>query len=174
MQSKVRIAGHPVHPMLVSFPIASYVGTLASYLAYAALGHDWLFRMGVVLNVAGIASATLAAVPGFLDWALAIPRGSPANRDGAVHMLLNTAALVLFAASAAVVGARWGDPAPSVREGVWLSAVGVAFTMVAGFMGWRLVQTHHVGVKDRVKVVVDRRKGKVPVVIERRRRAGTG
>jgi uncharacterized membrane protein len=41
--SKIKIAGHPVHPMLIAFPVACYVGTLAGFAVYAANGHlFWL------------------------------------------------------------------------------------------------------------------------------------
>lgn len=147
MYSKVKLGGHPVHPMLVAFPIASYVGTLVAFLAYNGTGDSFWYRAGFVVNVAGVVTALAAAVPGFIDWWAGIPHDSAPKRDGLIHMSLNVAALALFAANLLVTGNRWDAiPAPDARAPIVLSLLGVLCTLAAGWFGWRLVQTHHVGV----------------------------
>ncbi|MFC5673686.1 DUF2231 domain-containing protein [Streptomyces incanus] len=68
MYSKATIAGHPVHPtMLVGFPVACYTGTLVGFAVYAATGHQFRLNPAIALNVVGVGSALLAALPGFVD-----------------------------------------------------------------------------------------------------------
>jgi predicted membrane protein DUF2231 len=80
--SKVKLAGHPVHPMLVAFPVACYVGTLAAFAVYAANGHLFWLNLAIALSVAGTGTALLAALAGLADWALGIPRDSAAKATG--------------------------------------------------------------------------------------------
>ena len=149
MYSRFKIFGHPVHPMLVAYPIAFYTGAFVSY-AVALIGDSQLaFRIGVVANVAGVVMAAVAAIPGFIDWAFGIPKATPARSTGLTHMMLNVVALVLFAANALIQLGKWDDSAPDSTLALILAAVGVGFTLAAGFFGWTLVQDHHVGVNLR-------------------------
>jgi uncharacterized membrane protein len=146
MYSKAKIMGHPIHPMLVAFPVAFYVSTLISFIVYAASMNPFWFRVATIANWAGVATAAVAAVPGLVDWATGIPRRSEAKRTGLIHMSLNVAALVAFLIDAIVYTNRWDEPLPAAGTGVVLSAIGVLLTLPAGFLGWSLVQDHHVGV----------------------------
>src|SRR5262245_58891428 len=67
MYTKVHIAKHPVHPMLVAFPVAFYTATLVSFVVYAVSTNPFWFKVGLVANVAGVIMAAVAAVPGFID-----------------------------------------------------------------------------------------------------------
>jgi uncharacterized membrane protein len=144
--SKIKIAGHPVHPMLVAFPVASYVGTLVGFAVYAANGHQFWLNLAIALNIAGVCSAVLAALPGLADWALGVPRDSAAKKIGLAHAGFNLAALGLFLATVATYGNHWNGPPASATLGLVLSAIGVSLTIAAGFLGWMLVQGYHVGV----------------------------
>ncbi|HEV2458676.1 MAG TPA: DUF2231 domain-containing protein, partial [Ktedonobacterales bacterium] len=94
MYSRLKIFGHPIHPMLVAHPIALYTSTLVAYLIYV-VGHDtFWFNVAVVVNIGAIIMAAVTALPGFLDWAIGIPNASPAKAHGLNHMLLNVAALI--------------------------------------------------------------------------------
>jgi uncharacterized membrane protein len=157
MYSKVRIAGHPVHPMLIAFPVAFYTATLVSFAVYAATLDLFWWRMGLWSNAAGVITAVIAAIPGFIDWATGIPKGSPAKATGRTHMLLNVSALALFTINLLVQANRWAEITSAARAtgelatpepglALVLSLLGVALTGAAGFFGWKLVQTHHVGV----------------------------
>ena len=75
MYSKARIAGHPIHPMLVAFPIAFYTATVATLLAYVGTHESFWFRVAMVANLAGIVMAVVAVIPGAIDL-FALPRGS--------------------------------------------------------------------------------------------------
>ena len=145
MYSKIKIAGHPVHPMIVVYPIAFYTATVICYLVYGANADPFWFKVAVVANGAGIVMALIAALPGFIDW-LAIPAVKKAKRVGMNHMLLNVGALVLFAISFFIQYRKWDDPQPDATTSTILSVVGLSLTVAAGFFGWNLIQKHHVGV----------------------------
>jgi uncharacterized membrane protein len=145
--SKIKIAGHPVHPMLIAFPVACYVGTLVGFAVYAANGHPFWLNLAIALNIVGVITAAFAALPGLVDWALGIPRDSAAKKTGLIHAGLNVTALGLFLADVAVYGGNWNGPAVSATLGVVLAAIGVAATAAAGFFGWSLVQDYHVGIR---------------------------
>lgn len=147
MYSKVKILGHPLHPMLVVFPVAFYTATLVAFIAYAANENPFWFRLGVVANWAGVVMAAVAALPGFIDWAVGIPSRTPAKKTGLIHMGLNVTALLLFLVNAIVTTDRWDALIPPEGAGIALSAIGMVLTLAAGFFGWSLVQDHHVGVR---------------------------
>lgn len=145
MHSKAKILGHPIHPMLVAFPVAFYTGTLVAFIVYAA-SHDFFWcRVATVANWAGVIMAGMAAAPGLVDW-LTIPRAHAAKRTGLIHMGLNVASLAVFLVNAIAYSENWNGPAPDAGMGIVLSAIGVLLTLPAGFLGWSLVQDHHVGV----------------------------
>ena len=157
MYSKVRIAGHPVHPMLVAFPVAFYTATLIAFAGYAASSDVFWWRIGLVLNAAGVLTAVIAAIPGFIDWATGIPR-TARRRPPAGRTCCSTSARSRCSPSTCSSSPTSGStscatrerpassrrPTPGSRSS--LSALGVLLTGAAGFFGWKLVQTHHVGV----------------------------
>src|SRR6185312_7123997 len=65
-QSTAKIAGHPLHPMLVPFPIAAFVGALVCDLI--SISDPFWFRASEYLLAAGVVMALLAAVMGFTDF----------------------------------------------------------------------------------------------------------
>lgn len=157
LYSKVRIAGHPVHPMLIAFPVTFYTATLLSFGAYAVTSDLFWWRMGLWSNATGVLTAIIAMIPGFIDWAKGIPKGTPAKRTGRNHMLLNLLALGLFIVNLFAQANMWVEMAvlarttgqielPGAGLALVLSGLGVAITLGAGALGWKLVQTHHVGV----------------------------
>jgi len=146
MYSKVKVAGHPVHPMLIAFPVAFYTASVICFAVFAVRGDAFWFRVGAVAAGAGVIGAALAAIPGFIDWAVGIPRGTPAKSTGLAHMLCNVGALACFVAASVLTLPQFDAASPSLGGALILGAVGLALTIVAGFFGWKLVQTHHVGV----------------------------
>lgn len=146
MYSKVKIAGHPIHPMLIAYPVAFYTATVVCYIAYSSNQNPFWFKVAVVSNIAGAIMAAIAAVPGFIDW-LFIPSDSRAKKTGLFHMICNVLALVCFAVTAFLECPRWDDEHPGLGIAIPLTATGFVLTLAAGFLGWTLVQRHHVGVE---------------------------
>jgi uncharacterized membrane protein len=147
MYSKVKLMGHPVHPMLVNFPIAFYVSTLIAFIIYSVSSDAFWFKVGIAANIAGIGMALAAAVFGFIDWTFGIPSGTAARDTGLKHMLLNVTALILFIVCLILNAGQWSAVIPISRGAVILPLLGVISTIGAGYFGWTLVQNHHVGVE---------------------------
>jgi uncharacterized membrane protein len=146
MYSKVKVLGHPVHPMLVPLVIGSYAGALFGYLIFAATGGPFWFHFGYVCNSAGVLMAVAAAIPGFIDWLWGIPRETAAKADGLKHMVLNVTALALFSANLGIYFGQWNTAIPDARFSFVLPLLGVLVSIGAGYLGWTLVQKHHVGI----------------------------
>jgi uncharacterized membrane protein len=166
VRSKATLFGHALHPMLIAFPIAFYTGALVGYIIYGVNEALFWFRFAVVLNSAGVIMAAVAAIPGFIDWLMAIPDRSPAKATGLKHMVLNVLALIVFAACAAVQLSRWNELLPSATSAIILTLVGFALTGAAGYFGWTLVQKHHVGVDltpEQERLEPDRLERRPPV-----------
>jgi uncharacterized membrane protein len=90
--------------------------------------------------------ALVAAVPGFLDWLFGIPQNHAAKGVGLKHLILNVTALAFFALNAWLLWGQWDQAVPNPGWAVWLTGLGVAATVVAGYLGYEMIQRHHVGV----------------------------
>ena len=156
MQSKVRLLGHPVHPMLVPFPIAFFTSTLVCAIVYISTRNVFWFKVEFIANCAGVITAIAAVLPGAVDW-LVIPMQSEAKATGMKHMIANAVSVGFFGANAAVNYSYYSSPHPPVQSGVLLSAFGFLIMLYAGFQGWKMVQTHHVGVDISSKEDVPQR-----------------
>ena len=153
MYSKARIAGHPIHPMLVAFPIAFYTATVATLLAYVGTHESFWFRVAMVANLAGIVTAVVAVIPGAIDL-FALPQGSRARATGLKHAGFNLLATGLFVVSAVLLYRSWTHRVMVDGEYVFDATIPLAMAVIAwvsmiiaGSLGWTLVQTHHVGIK---------------------------
>lgn len=143
-RSTARIGGHPIHPMLVPFPIACFVGTLITDLAYAAT-YDLLWStFSIWLLTAGLIMALFAAIAGLIDF-LSNPQ-IRALRPAWIHVVGNTVAVLLSLINA-FIHSRDGYTAV-VPLGLILSAIVVTILLVTGWMGWDMVYRHRVGVVE--------------------------
>ena len=148
MYSKAQIAGHPIHPMMIAFPIAFYTAAFAAYLYYSSGSRSvFWFELAYIANIAGVLSALVASIPGFIDWAFGIPKDHPAKKTGLAHFILNGAAILFFAMSWAYNSAEIDSTLPSAGVAVFLCAFGLACTFGAGVLGFKMVSTHHIGIE---------------------------
>ncbi|MES2136763.1 MAG: DUF2231 domain-containing protein [Pseudomonadota bacterium] len=140
-RSTATIGGHPIHPMLVPFPIAGFVGTLAADIIFIRNGEPgWATASHWLLGV-GLGFAALAAVAGFTDFfGDRLVRG---HSDVVKHMAAN---LTLVALEAANLLLRLGNPAFIPSTGVYLSGIAVLILVYSGWKGGELVFRHGVGV----------------------------
>jgi uncharacterized membrane protein len=147
--TKAAIAGHPIHPMLVAFPVAFYTGTVVALLASIATHDPFWYRVAFWANLAGVVMAAVAAIPGAVDLFGSVPRKTKARVTGLVHATLNVAALVLFVLSVIILGnSLYGAGGQlNVSTPLVLTIIGALVTVAAGALGWTMVQTHHVGIK---------------------------
>ena len=106
MYSKARVAGHAIHPMLVTFPLAFYTTTVVTLLVYIGTREAFWYRFAMVASVAGIATALIAAIPGAIDLR-SLPRGSRSRKAGLQHAGFSLLATGLFAVTALVLYETW-------------------------------------------------------------------
>lgn len=144
-RSTLKIAGHPLHPMLVPLPIGFLIGAFLTDLAYWLTGWASFAYFSTWLLAAGIATALLAALGGFIDFA-----GEPRIRQirkAWYHMFGNLLAVILSVINFLV---HMRDGAAAVLpEGIVLSGVVALLLLFNGWMGGELVFRHGVGVHDR-------------------------
>jgi uncharacterized membrane protein len=143
MESRAKLLGHPVHPMLIVLPLGLLIAAVAFDVVQLLTG-DPVWATVSYWNIAGgLVGGLLAAVFGLWDW-LAIPRGTRAKAVGLWHGLGNVAVLVLFAASWWL---RRADPlyVPSTGSFV-LALVGLGLGGVTAWLGGELVDRLGVGV----------------------------
>jgi uncharacterized membrane protein len=139
--------------MLVAFPLAFYTATVATLLVYIGTREAFWYRFAMVASLSGIATAVIAAIPGAIDL-LSLPRGSRARKAGLQHAGFNLLATGLFAVTALVLYETWTHRTMVNGEYIFDATVPLAIAVVAwvtmviaGSLGWTLVQTHHVGIK---------------------------
>jgi uncharacterized membrane protein len=144
-KSTAHIAGHPLHPMLIPFPIAFFVATFVADLVFWRSGNaDWA-AASVWLLGAALVTAALAAVAGLIDFL----GESRIRQIGKAwwHAGGNVLALLLSLWNFFV---RYGhaDAAHILPTGLVLSTIVVALLLVTGWLGGELVFRGRVGVAD--------------------------
>jgi uncharacterized membrane protein len=141
--STVAVAGHPLHPMLVPFPIVCFVLTLVFDIAYARTAQMQWANFSAWLLVIGLILAALAALAGVIDFfGDRRIRALPAVW---IHGIGNAIAVILSIWNAFV---HSRDAYTSVvPTGLTLSVIVVLILLVTGWMGWEMVYRHRVGVR---------------------------
>jgi uncharacterized membrane protein len=133
MSTRVTIAGHPVHAMLVTIPIGLWVFTLTSDVVFAATGDGRWEATAFFTLAGGIAGALLAAVPGLFD--LLGLHEPQERRIGVIHMSLNLAIVIVQLINFALRVTLQADTNLTLA----LSALAVAALLVSGWLGGQLV-----------------------------------
>jgi uncharacterized membrane protein len=148
MASKASIMGHPVHPMLIPFPLGLWVFSFICDVLYLVRG-DMVWPVLAKYTLAGgILGGALAAVPGLIDW-LALKSREVKNIAN-WHARLNIIALLIFAASL-YLRTKYGASlvSGSLTIPILLSAIGVVLITISGWLGGSLSYDHGVGVKPQ-------------------------
>ncbi len=91
----MRILGHPVHPMLVVFPLGLFVAAIVFDILHLITGSPTLSVVSFYMIASGIVGGLLAAIFGFADWT-GLPHGSRARHLGAWHGIGNLTLTLLF------------------------------------------------------------------------------
>lgn len=145
MKSAAHIKGHPLHPILVTFPIAFFIGTLLfDIMALINDRYDYAF-VASCMQIAGITTALLAAVPGIIDYVFTVPPKSSGKKRAARHGGLNVLNLLLFFAA-------WllkRNPYVPAFGILLLEMAGIVALGFAGWMGGTLVYRNQIGIFTR-------------------------
>jgi uncharacterized membrane protein len=144
MHARAKLLGHPIHPMLIVFPLGLLATSLIFDIAWLATGTGRWADIAFWMITAGIIGGLLAAVFGLIDF-LGIPRGTRARKIGILHGLVNFGVMVVF-----ILGwiLRSTQPAQPPDVAILLSAGGVALALLGGWLGGELVDRLGVGVDD--------------------------
>lgn len=153
METRATVAEHPVHPMLIPFPIALWIFSLASDLIYLfGFGGPVWKDIALYTMVGGIVGGVAAAIPGYIDYrSLSDP---VIVRVAQMHMIINVGLIILFTIDA---GLRILNGTEALLP-VFLSVLGVAGLGVSGWLGGELVYVQGVAVQpDRESPAPKRR-----------------
>jgi uncharacterized membrane protein len=134
MRTPAQIAGHPIHPMLVTIPIGLWLFSLAADLiGLRSAAPDTWHAAALYTMVGGIIGALAAALPGLVD--LLSLGDAPIRKTALTHMSLNLAIVVLYVINA------WTRSHASVAPNVSLalSVIAIATLLVSGWLGGKMV-----------------------------------
>jgi len=144
MNSRAKLFGHPIHQMLIVFPLGLLATSLVFDIVYQATGNGRWADVAFVMIASGIIGGLVAAVFGLIDW-VAIPKGTRAKRIGALHGIGNVIVVGLFAVSWLL---RYDHPTYTGSAPLVLSILAVGLALVTGWLGGELVDRLAVGVDD--------------------------
>lgn len=143
MSSPASIGKHPMHPMLVVFPIGLWIFSFVCDLIHLLVSPNPIWSDVAFYCIGGgIVGALLAAIPGFIDY-LSLT-DTRTKKIATYHLVLNLVGVVLFAAN---FGLRYaGDRGASLP--IILSAITLVGVGISGWLGGELVYVHGVGVES--------------------------
>jgi uncharacterized membrane protein len=144
MESKVKSMGHPIHPMLVNFPLGLLITSAVFDIIHLVTGNGYWSGIAFWMIAAGIITGLLAAVVGTID-ALAIPSGTRAKSVSFIHGTGNFLILALFFASWVLRSSVRVNP-PVIAY--ILSFLGAALLGVTGWLGGELTLRLGIGVDE--------------------------
>ncbi|MBS1689887.1 MAG: Rieske 2Fe-2S domain-containing protein [Bacteroidetes bacterium] len=145
MKSKANVKGHPLHPILVTFPIAFFTGTLLFDILSLCYRSWHFWWMGSYLEALGILCGLLAAVPGFIDYLYTVPPKSSGSKRAITHALLNVSMLAFF--TIALVLRHYTNTSAAVI--IVPEVLGFIVICIAGWLGGTLVYRNQIGVDPR-------------------------
>jgi len=144
MESRAKLFGHPIHQMLIVFPL----GLLATALLFDAVrlitGNGFWSELSYWMIAAGVVAGLVAAPFGLVDW-LAIPWRTRAKRIGAIHGAGNVVVIGMYGISWLM---RTGSPASPETPALALAFLGGGLALITGWLGGELVDRLAVGVDE--------------------------
>ena len=148
MKTRAEVLGHPIHQMVIVFPLGLLATAATFDLIGAASRNRDLLRASHYMLGAGLITATGAAVPGAVDY-FSIPQNTRARRIGLLHGIGN---LIVAGLLAAIWARRRPRPQRPPRSALILSATGAGLALVTGWLGGELVDRLGVGVHEGADV----------------------
>lgn len=145
MESKAKVLGHPIHPILIVFPLGLLASSLGFDIGYLRTGNSEFAVVSFWLISAGILGGLLAAIFGVIDW-WAIPSKTRAKTVGLWHGGGNLVVVLLFFVSW-WFRSQLSGYAPS-SGAVALSCIAVLIALITGWLGGELVDRLGVGVDN--------------------------
>jgi uncharacterized membrane protein len=144
MESKVKFAGHPVHPMLIVFPLGLLATAVIFDIIYLVSGESQWTMVAYYMIGAGVIGGLAAAVFGWLDW-FAIPNRTRAKRIGLLHGVGNVVVVALFILSWLL---RRENVEVPPTGAIVAGLLGLVLAAVTGWLGGELVDRLGVGIDE--------------------------
>lgn len=145
MGSPASIAKHPIHPMLVAFPIGLFVFSLiCDLIQLVGWGGPVWADVAFYAMAGGIGGSLVPAVPGTVD--LLSLSGRP-KTIGIWHLCINLLAVVIFVIDFCLRAIS----VPTSSSPIVLSVIGVGLLCISGWVGGKMVYVHGVAVEPQVK-----------------------
>jgi uncharacterized membrane protein len=141
VESRAKLFGHPIHQMLIPFPLGLLATGLAFDVIHLIADREQLARAAYYMIAAGLLTGLLAAVFGLIDW-LGIPRNTRAWQIGLYHLMANVAVLALFT----IAWFLRDEPHDPGTVPVVLEIVAGVIAVISGWLGGELVDRLGVGV----------------------------
>jgi uncharacterized membrane protein len=142
MESKAKLFGHPIHPILIVFPLGLFATAVIFDILSLATENSFWTGMSYYLIYAGIIGGLAAAIFGLIDF-LAIPAQTRAKSIGLLHGVGNVIVVALFIGSCLL---RRPTPETPPVMALTLSFTGVALSLLTGWLGGELIDRLGVGV----------------------------
>jgi uncharacterized membrane protein len=144
MTSRAKALGHPIHPMLIPFPVGLLTTAVVFDIVYLITDRPGFAVAAGYMIGAGIIGGLLAAPFGWIDW-FKIPADTRAKSIGLIHGLANIVVVVLFAVSWLL---RSGTDWEPTMWALVCSFVAVVVAAVAAWMGGELVDRLAIGIDE--------------------------
>ena len=158
VESTAALFRHPIHPMLIPFPIvtaaltiASLVGVLVTDIAYRSSGNTFWAEASFWLLLAGVVTGAVAAIPGMIDFSTMdrVRRLTSAWLHGGGNLVAMVLAIINLSL-------RWSDPVAGAQGwGLTLSVLTVATLGVTGWLGGELSYRHRIGALNAESAVAE-------------------
>ena len=148
MESKAKMFGHAIHPIMIVFPFGLLATAVIFDVLYLTTANTTWSTVSFWMIVAGLIGGLVAALFGLIDY-LNIPGNTRAKRIGIYHAAVNLGAMILFAASLMF---RWNVPQTPATIAFVCSFAGVLFALLGGWFGGELVERLGVGVSSEANL----------------------
>ena len=150
MRAPASISKHPIHPILIVFPIGLWIFSLVcDLIRLAGASQDAWSTVALFSMIGGIIGALCAAVPGLIDLFFYKGGVPPLKKIALTHMAINLTAVMLYAINIWLRASSPTSVDTSMSIPVLLSIIGVALIFVSGWLGGQMVNVYGVGVEGR-------------------------
>ncbi len=145
MRSKASVGGHPIHPMIIPFPIVLFFAALLFDLVHAWRKSDFWYKLSSWNLILGLVGGASAAIPGVIDYFTSL--NISARRPTVFHALLNIAAIIVGALNLVLRLYGRASTGPRRSYTMLLSAFSAALLTLSGWFGGEIVYRHGVAVE---------------------------
>jgi uncharacterized membrane protein len=138
--------GHPLHPILVHVPMATWPGALIfDLLSQWRIGGNAMVRLSFYAIIFGLAASLLAVPTGVVDWS-GIKKEKPAWKIGLYHMILNLVVAVLFAINLGLRAQTFREATKVAGPPLLLSIVGTARLISSAYLGGMMTYSYGISI----------------------------